>query len=161
MFYKLMFVTGPSGSGKTHLLNELRKREIADLVLVDADDVWNRTDDGIRNGYSIERMKQFCSSGKPREIAVVFGLSRNILEVLNSFKNLKTEVGGPNRIFVIRPGVDTIVQRRTQRGKPFDRSLDSNGHRKDVRSFDGVLAQVPTTTLKTSEADEFIRKALA
>lgn len=159
MYHRIIFVTGPSGSGKTHLYNQLINRNIADVVAVDADLEWSSSADGVRNRYSVQKMKDFAARGRPNQIAVMFGLSRNILEVLNSFKNLETVSPGQNAIFVIRPGVDTIVQRRVQRGKPFDRSLSELEHAKDVKSFDGVLAQVKTTSLRSSDVDEFITKA--
>lgn len=161
MFRKLFLVTGPSGSGKSTLLDQCVQRAEPGVRLVDMDDLFGSSADGVGNHYDVRQVLEWVRSGQPGGVGIMFGLSRNILQVVKSLKGACDVDGCLFTVLVMRPGIEEIVSRRRARGKPFDASLDDAGHRADVSRFDQVFSQVRTRSLRTGSADELFSMVFA
>lgn len=150
MFQRIVLVTGPSASGKTHLAKRLRAAALPNVRVVDMDDMFSSTVDGVGNEYSLNAIKPFVLRGDPKYRLVLLGLSRNIVQVINAVSGMAANSKIPFSVGVLRPGVGEIISRRRNRGKAFDLSLDDDGHARDVRKFDFVVASFKTFSIRGS-----------
>lgn len=148
MFQKIVLITGPSASGKSYLVKKLRAAALSHVRVVDMDDMFSSSVDGVGNEYSLSAIKAFVEKGGSQDRLVMLGVSRNIVQVINAVSGIAANSRVPFSIGVLRPGAHEIIRRRRDRAKAFDLSLDDEGHARDIRKFDFVVASFKTFSIR-------------
>lgn len=131
--YRSVLVVGPSGSGKSTLAKKIDGDNR--FVVYDLDHYASSSVDGVSNTYQPSVVAELLMFPHVGKTVVCFGLASNIVEIIKWCRR--------HSVLVVNLAIDadTLVKRRTDRGKPFDRSLDEHGHRVDFGMYTDRVAR--------------------